>query len=117
MSQNDHNLLKHTTTATYLICKLFDKPYKQICPKCGNTTFNNVEHVLLNCIYNNDKRYRLWRKLLEKFVFLFYKLLLSMPPRLQLLHMFSGTKYFLNSDDSLDCLKLCISAFYQMWSN
>ena len=50
VSQSDNNLLKHTTTSIYLISKLFDKPYKQVCPKCGNTTFNNAEHVLLNCI-------------------------------------------------------------------
>ena len=90
--------------------------FEQTCPKCGLTNLNNAEHVLLNCIYNNDNRYMLWRKLFMKFGIEFYRLLISMPPRIQLIHLFSGMRFYLSSEDSDECLKLCINEFHKMWT-
>ena len=89
ISQKENKLLKQTSTSIHSICKLFNNDFEQTCPKCGLTNLNNAEHVLLNCIYNNDNRYMLWRKLFMKFGIEFYRLLISMPPRIQLIHLFS----------------------------
>ena len=116
ISQKENKLLKQTSTSIHLICKLFNNDFEQTCPKCGLTNLNNAEHVLLNCIYNNDNRYMLWRKLFMKFGIEFYRLLISMPPRIQLIHLFSGMRFYLSSEDSDECLKLCINEFHKMWT-
>ena len=116
ISQKENKLLKHSYTSIYLTCRLFDNNFEQTCSKCGLVNFNNAEHVLLNCIYNNDNRDILWRKLFIKFGIVFYRLLISMPPRTQLIHLLSGMRYYLNSEDSNECLNICIREFHKMWT-
>ena len=116
LSQEERKFSSKCTIAIKLICKIFSKPYEQTCSNCNSVNVNNVEHVLLYCIKSNSERYMLYCKLFEKFGIVLYRCLMCMPPRQQLINMFSGMSRYLNKEDSFNYLKICVDTFCNIWS-